>query len=256
MNTTERLSKKTGLCLLAVMACLSFALPLLAIPQSQPTEATQTTETEHRDCRQEKVANLARPKILIPEGMQANDVIYTPFLFWRAWVHQKLPFGRVVWAMVLALTPLNFLFRKTLKASIENYRFKWLKCLGIGIGSVTAALIAEATIARLGLFTQLSVCILAIVEFLACLGLTVAAQSLGRSVWGALKLPEKPSNPVVRAIATLWIGVFLLSLLVLMPNISVLQELGNRMLALIALTGAGAVVLQIYSLSAGEEASN
>jgi hypothetical protein len=184
----------------------------------------------------------APPRVLIPEGMQYEDVVQRPFLYWRLWINQCLPFRRLLVFFLFVSSALQILCGPTLLGAKERYETKWLRSLGVGILSSVFAVTAVVGMARMGLFAPLATVLLAIVQLCGLLGLTIASMSVGESVLRLTRLEKLLTKPWLKTFVALWTGTILLSLLMLIPGAGPLPRLGNRILALIAVTGAGALL--------------
>ncbi len=187
------------------------------------------------------------PPTLTPPEIQSDDIIRRPFVYWRAWINQKLPYGRVVWCLMVAALLLQYLFGKLLALAKENYEQRWLRCLGIGILVTVISGVITGTAARMGFFAPLATLIQGLTQCLSLLGLTVSADSLGLIVSKAVRLESRLQKPCLGSLVHVLIGVLLLSLFVLIPGVGPLPRLGNRVLALFCAAGLGAVWVQLQS---------
>jgi hypothetical protein len=190
---------------------------------------------------------IARDQFLIPEGMQFEDAVRTPFLYWRGWANQKLPFGRAFLAYFIILTCLQFILPRVIAQAQSGYRERWLRCFGIGILSITAATVVASVLARLALYMPLATVVMALAQIASLTGLAVASLSLGQSVRRILRLDKQLKSVTFDGLVSLWIGLFLLSFLVLIPGIGPMPRLGNRLLLMISAVGAGAVLRSLRS---------
>src|ERR1700733_4305367 len=187
-------------------------------------------------------AFFAPPHLLIPEGMQYDDVVRRPFLYWRLWINQCLPVRRLLVFFLFLSSALQLLCGPALLGAKEHYEKKWLRSLGVGILASVFAVTAVVGMVRLGLFAPLATALLAIVQLCGLLGLTTAAMSAWESVPRLTRLEKFLTKPWLKTFVPLWTGTILLSLLMLIPGAGPLPRLGNRILALIAVTGAGALL--------------
>jgi hypothetical protein len=196
--------------------------------------------------------SVAPLRLLMPEGMQYEDVVQRPFLYWRLWINQCLPFRRLVVFFLFVSTALQMLCGPTLIRAKEHYEKKWLRSLGVGILSSVFGVTAVVGMARMGLFVPLATVLLAIVQLSGLLGLSIASMSIGESVLRLTRLEKVLPKPWLKTFAALWTGTILLSLLMLIPGAGPLPRLGNRILAFIAVTGAGALLTFLRSRQEGD----
>ncbi len=234
------------LCTVLVLALPAVALPMVTSPATESpsisTTADKTASPSIDSSNRGSNKYLAPPRLLAPEGMQSEDVLQRPFLYWRSWINQCLPFRCMLVFLLFVSTGLQFLCGPKLLDAKEHYQRKWLRSLGLGVLSTTFGSLAVVSLARLAIFTPLATVVLAAVQLLCLMGLVVAAASVGQSVSRLLRLERWLRLPWLKIFVPLWIGVFLLSLLILIPGVGLVPRIGNRILALIAVTGAGALL--------------
>ena len=222
-----------------VLSCWMLCLPAYAVPNTAEGNQAIPIFDRRADSIDRKV--VARIPILHPEGMQPEDVVQRPFLYWRSWANQRLPFHRVASFLLFTLTFIYLLMGGSISSAQVHYQNRWLRSLGIGLLVLVVGVAAVTFLSRMGLYTPLAVVVLAAVQFMGLLGLAVVSLVIGRSILGAVHISERIKNVLLRDLVCLWIGALLLSLLVFIPGIGVLPRLGNRILALLSAAGAGAI---------------
>lgn len=202
----------------------------------QPTASPgKTAATRHR-VRE----FLHPPPALVPFGLEYEDVVRRPFLYWREWINQTLPWNRVLYVYFCATTALQIFFGKTLVNAKEYYERKWLRNLGVGLLFGIIGMTLVGSMARMGLYAPLATVLLAAIQFVSLMGLTIAASTIGGAVLRVTRIDQRLKRPWLQNFIPLWMGIFILSFLVLIPGFGMLPRLGNRLLSLIAAAGTGA----------------
>ncbi len=185
------------------------------------------------------------PQMLVPDGLQFEDVELRPFLYWRAWANLRLPVSRVISFLMFALTIINVSVPQIVAAAGVEYKNRWLRSFAIGVMFFTLGLIAAGSMVRMGLYGPLGTLILAVVQLTSLVGLTISARSIGETTARLIRVDRLLKNPWLKGLSELWIGVLILAAISLIPGLGKLPRLGNRMLALLAAAGSGAFLLAL-----------
>jgi hypothetical protein len=240
-NSSHRL-KKNVLALLAAFCLLSLNSLNCVPSQATPTQANYEGAVELTKSSD----NLsAQSSSLTKEDITQEDVTRRPLFYWRSWANQKLPFGRVLGMLLMVSLTINFFIEPKILQSGLLYRKKWLRCFGLGILFFTISLISAGVLSRMGLFVPLSTLLVATVQTIGLIGLTIGAHAIGDTTLKLARLNDKLSKPWMKTLAKFSVGCLLLSLFVLMPGRGAFPRMGTRMLALVAAAGAGSFFLAI-----------
>jgi hypothetical protein len=240
-NSSHRL-KKNVLGLLAAL-CL-FSLNSLTCVPAQATP-TQTSYEGAVELTKSSDSLSAQGSSLTKEDISQEDVTRRPLFYWRSWANQKLPFGRVLGMLLMVSLMINFFIEPKILQSGLLYRKKWLRCFGLGILFFTISLISAGIMSRMGLFAPLGSLLVATVQLIGLVGLTIGAHAIGDTTLKLARLNDKLSKPWMKTLAKFSVGCLLLSLFVLMPGRGAFPRMGTRMLALVAAAGAGSFFLAI-----------
>jgi len=132
-----------------------------------------------------------------------------------------------------------------LEAARVVYDKQRLRMFGIGALISVLGCVVAGFLYRLELFAPLAGLLIALVQLINLFGLTVAAQSIGIGFFKLIKLEQWQQSSKLGLLIRVWSGAFLLSLVVLIPRLGALPPVGNRLLCLIAVAGAGATLASI-----------
>ncbi|MDR3613421.1 MAG: hypothetical protein P4L53_07635 [Candidatus Obscuribacterales bacterium] len=174
-----------------------------------------------------------------------DDVMRYPLVYWRQWSNRKLPPFRVLIFMLGLVSSVQLLLGSQLDAARVIYDKQRLRMFGIGALISVLGCVVAGFLYRLELFAPLAGLLIALVQLFNLFGLTVAAQSMGIGLLKLLKLGQWQQTSKLGLLVRVWVGAFLLSLMVLIPRIGALPPVGNRLLCLFAVAGSGATLALI-----------
>jgi hypothetical protein len=181
----------------------------------------------------------------VPNGLDYEDAVKHPLIYWRAWANQRLPFMMVALLLLGTLIPIRLICPNFVARAQIQYEQRWARSLGLGLLFLIFGGCCGGFLARSGLFAPLATVTIAAIQLIALFGLSVAADSIGRGALSILRLDKRLKANKFNNLLPLCLGILLCSLLVLIPGFSLLPGLGNRLLALIAAAGTGAVLVSI-----------
>ena len=178
----------------------------------------------------------------LEHGQHSDYVLRYPLKYWRDWSNQKLSPVRVLLCMLILVSITQLFCPVSLGAAREIYDRQRLRMFGIGALTCTLGCVVAGFLYRLELFAPLAGLLLALVQLVELFGLAVASQSIGNGLFSLIRLGQWQQQSQFGHLARIWSGAFLLSLIVLIPRIGALPPVGNRLLCLIAVAGAGAAL--------------
>jgi hypothetical protein len=187
----------------------------------------------------------ALPSSHVPPGLEYDDAVKYPIRYWRAWANQEIPIGRILWILLVTLLPLQLILPNHVARVRSQYEQHWASSLGFGLLFLIFSGPSCGFLARTGLYAPLATLLLGLVQLTTLFGLTVACNSIGSGALSILRLEKRIEKSKFYKVVTICLGIFLCSLLVLVPGHRLLPGLGIRLLALIAAAGTGAVLVSM-----------
>jgi hypothetical protein len=248
---------RTGLARHSIIAVLFIALQFFCAPAVRADNPTAgypniPAGLERQVELRQKILSMQRARV--PTGLEYDDAVKHPILYWRAWANQKLPFVSVVLILLITVLPIRLIAPNIIARAQLQYEQRWARSLGLGLLFLIIGGSCGGFLARSGLFAPLATVLVATIQLITLFGLTVACNSIGAGALSILRLDKRIGQGKFYNLLPLVTGILLCSLLVLIPGIQLLPGLGNRLLALIASAGTGAVLIT-FKKSAKDESA-
>jgi len=179
----------------------------------------------------------------VPAGLEYEDAVKHPIMYWRAWANQGLPLREILSIFLVILLPIQFIFPGYVARVRSQYEQHWGRSLGIGLLFLIFGGGICGFLARSGLYAPLATLLLGVVQLITLFGLCVACNSIGAGALSILRLDKRIEKSKFNKVVTICLGIFLVTCLMLVPGHRLLPGLGLRLIALIAAAGAGAVLV-------------
>lgn len=191
--------------------------------------------------------NLLKDKPLVQDIISPRDRVarkYRPMLQWKRWADKK---QRLIPALFLiGMVSLLFwsLFPVKLQEAVVECKSHYWRCFGIGV----LILAFSSMLARAVFVTEigwpLGILITGLTQCALLAGLSVVVYNLGHSMMLLSQLSKisfLANNPARARVCDLLLGTLLIALLLKIPALGPLPQLGTRLVSFFALLGLGAI---------------
>jgi len=192
---------------------------------------------------------MAKQRSWVPDGFKSEDAVMHPIIYWRAWLNQPWPVGRVIILLSgISVIAIGFQFfcPKLLVESQAVYERRWLRCLGVGLLVLVLGAVLTGVLARSGLYLALAYVLLAVVQGISQFGFCVAAKSIGKGFLTLTRVQKNLKGDLTTKYVPLLVGLLLCAVLLELSRfVPFLPGFGSRLLSLIASGGAGALLISL-----------
>lgn len=169
---------------------------------------------------------------------------FRPMLQWRRWADRHQRFFPALGFIAFTSTLIWSLIPGILQAASEESRKSFWRCFGTGALMAALTMILTRSVFQTQLGWPLGILLAGLSQAAMLVGLAVAVFNLGHSVLLLAQLNKinaLSKNPAAFRVGELLVGSLLAALLLQIPPLGPVPQVGTRLLALFALLGVGSI---------------